>query len=103
MSASDFVTIGLIVAITSATSNLIAGLFSGPIVRKYLHKLSFEDIQKYPLTYSNKLIKNLIKDDLVPYPAKLLLKLSLSLRFISTALFLSLILFLVACSILIFL
>jgi hypothetical protein len=103
MSTSDFFTIGLIVVVTSATSNVIGVLIAGPIVNKYLHKLSFEDIKKYPLAQGNKLIKNLIKEDSVPYAAKRCLKLSLVFRITSMVLFYSLMLFLVACCILVFL
>ncbi len=82
--------------LVSVTSNLLGASIAGPILRKDLHKLSFEDIQKYPLTYSNKLIKKLIGDGSVPGSAKRWLKLSLYLRITSTVLFFSFFLFLAA-------
>jgi len=74
---------------------MIGVLIAGPIVSKYFHKLSYEDIQKYPLSQRNKLIKNLIQDDSVPHTAKRWLKLALFLRITSTVLFYSLVLFLI--------
>jgi hypothetical protein len=95
MSLSDFPTIGLVVVVTIGYCVLLSSLIIQPIYNKYFYELSYEDIQKYPLRNSDRLIKKLIESEAVPNSAKRWLKIGLFLRMVARILVFSLILFLI--------
>ena len=95
MSLLDFPTIGLVVVVTIGYCVLLSSLIIWPIYEKYSCELSYEDIQKYPLMNSNRLIKKLIQSEAVSNSAKRWLKIGLFFRMMAGILFFSLILFLI--------